>query len=55
MNHGDAGGIEEIESKIAVGGNVHAVEGDGIELKVAGDSVAVERKTAAGQRSGAER
>ncbi len=48
-------GVEKIEREIAVGGNVHAVAGDGVEAEVARDGLAVERESAAGQRAGAER
>ena len=42
MNHGDAGGIQEVEGEIAVAGNIHAVAGDAVEAQVLGDSLAVD-------------
>ena len=55
VDHRDRGGVEEVQREIAVGGNVHAVAGDGGETQVARHGFAVERETAAGQRAGAER
>ena len=53
MQHGSGCRIQKIEREIAVGRNIHAVARDGGEAQIARDGLTVERKSAAGQRSGA--
>jgi len=55
VDHGDAGGVQEVQGEIAVAGDVHAIAGDGGETEIGRDRFPVEGETAAGQRAGAER
>ena len=61
VDHGHAGGVEEIEREIAVAGDVHAVGGDGGEAQIARDGLRDRRESrcrparrnrAAGRRRG---
>ena len=55
MQHHDRGGVQEVERKVAVGGDVHAVGGDAVKSQVLRDGLAIEGESAAGQRARAQR
>src|SRR5579884_1814120 len=55
MQHHGAAGEKEVQSEIAICGDVHAVSGDGIEPELLSQGVPVDSETAASQGAGAER